>query len=804
MRQTKTERLSDPIGAFGDRLYSLCTQNGLFSEHWGGHVPREMHGVWAHPIKLLDGFWFGLSTSPDGAPDWLIEATAVTAYPERIAFDYQTQGLTVTRQDCVPDGIPGMVISLTVTCKDPAIRRAGLTLHALFRSDLRPAWLGEERGMVDGADFVVVRQSARVVTQASGSAGYDPGTLRDAQSTIVATQLTHTQCVFGDSANDWTCIIGSDLDPAHYETGNALWGPQHTHGHGISAHLRYALTFDTRGEATLRFFIAGSTAGEANAAATLSTLRASHIELMDAKRAHAEATVRCSAITTPDSRLNDAITWSKLVTQMLVRDVPGIGSAVGAGFPEYPWWFGIDGAYAVLPMLQSGQFEHAKSILRFLMRASINTNPDEPGRVLHEMSSSGVVFNKGNMVETPAFVRAVHQTVEWTGDLDFLREMYDFCKQALIEYALGRNDADGDLCPSGRSIIETVEMHADFEVIDVATYTYEALWRLAELAQVMNEHKVADALNAQAETLAARIRDEWWLPNERLFADVRATRAEVDDKIGALQQIARQQHWLLEQQQQIDDARRWFDQARAANSGLAADVDGHWLLRHWVVMCPLESGIATPEQAALTLARLRTGEFCGEWGMYLHPERHDVMTVNTGLLAYAAARYGDNGLALEMIGKLTRAFSYRTPGAIAEALPDLWCFYQLWSNYGIVAPVVEYFMGITPRAHVRTITIAPMLPDGWNALQVERMRIGDDDELDASVTREGNTIRVRASGLSGYRGSIGVTLPVGARVAIATLNGQPTPMTLEDTHAGPRATASCAFETPVELVVQLG
>lgn len=803
MRQTKTERLSDPIGTFGDRLYSLCTQNGLFSEHWGGHVPREMHGVWAHPIKLLDGFWFGLSTAIDSAPDWLIEAASVTAFPERIAFDYRTQGLEITRQDFVPDGMAGMVVTLTVTCKDPALRRSGLTLHALFRSDLRPAWLGEERGMVDGADYVVVRQSTRVVTQPTGAAGYDPGTLRDAPPTVVSTQLMQTQCVFGDAANPWTCIVGSDLDPAVHETGNTLWGPQHTHGQGISAHLRYALTFDTRGQASIRFFITGSATGEAEASTTLSTLRTSHVELMDAKRAHAEATVRSSAITTPDIRLNEAIAWSKLVTQMLVRDVPGIGSAVGAGFPEYPWWFGIDGAYAVLPMLQSGQFEHAKSILLFLMRESLATNADEPGRVLHEMSSNGVVFNKGNMVETPAFVRAVHQVVEWTGDLDFLRDVYGFCKQALIDYALGANDADGDLCPSGRSIIETVEMHADFEVIDVATYTYEALWRLAELAQLMGESTLAERLNAQAETLSTRIRDEWWLPEERLFADVRATRAEVDEKIGALQQIARQQHWLLEQQQQIDDARRWFDHARAANAGLASDTDGHWLLRHWVVMCPLESGIATPEQAKLALARLRTDEFCGEWGMYLHPERHDVMTVNTGLLAYAAARYGDTGLALDMIAKLTRAFSYRTPGAIAEALPDLWCFYQLWSNYGIVSPVVEYFMGIAPRAHAREITIAPLLPDGWNSLRVERMRIGDDDELDASVTREGKTIRVRASGLNGYRGSIGVTLPNGAHIAHTTLNGNAVPLTLEHTHAGARATVSFSFDALAELIVQL-
>ena len=71
-----------------------------------------------------------------------------------------------------------------------------------------------------------------------------------------------------------------------------------------------------------------------------------------------------------------------------------------------------------------------------------------------------------NLVETPAFTRALHDYFLWTGDIELLGEMYDFCKRGLLDYTLGLCDEDGDLCASGRSIIETLEMHAGFEVID--------------------------------------------------------------------------------------------------------------------------------------------------------------------------------------------------------------------------------------------------------------------------------------------------------------------------------------------------
>ena len=65
-----------------------------------------------------------------------------------------------------------------------------------------------------------------------------------------------------------------------------------------------------------------------------------------------------------------------------------------------------------------GDLELAKSTLCTLEQVSEKTNGN--GRIIHEMSSNGFVYNKGNIQETPHFAIAVWKVFEWTGDRQFL------------------------------------------------------------------------------------------------------------------------------------------------------------------------------------------------------------------------------------------------------------------------------------------------------------------------------------------------------------------------------------------------
>ena len=693
-----------------------------------------MWGVWDHPIKLLDGFWFGLSQpfadTPDAGVCWLREADGVTAHPAFTEFEYRLGQLRITRMDSVPDGVEGMIVTLTIRHADQDLRGMPVRLHALFRADLRPAWLGAEAGMLDGQDLGEMR--ANVV-------------------------------VFSDSVNPWVCLVTADVAPTHTQIGAELWGPQRTAGSGISAQMCHPLEFDDAGVARIRFFIAGSATGMQPAQDTLCHLVTNHARLHAEQIARRAAIGALSRVETPDPMLNQAIAWSRLITQMLAREVPRYGTGVGAGLPEYPWWFGIDTAYAALPMLQSGQSDLLKATLCLLRDQSLAQNAGQPGRVLHEMSTTGVVFNAGNLVEVPAFTRAVHQVWRWTADAAFLSGMYEFCRQGMLEYVLGRNDMDGDLCPSGRSVIETLEMHSGIETLDCAAYSAEALTCLAELAAALRDIATAETASALAARLRARIRDEWWIPDERLFADARASIYEIERMLAALGQRALGDHWGADGLRQLAVAQALFAPALASLRASGADrtVDRPWLLRHWVALCPLEVGIATPEQAMRSLKRLCSSEYCGEWGMRLHPERGHTMSINTGLLALSAVRNGQADTALALVNNLVRAFGYRTPGAVCEALPDQWCFLQTWSNLGLVSPVIEGFLGISPDAPARMLRLRPKLPSGWNRVAAHDLRVGQ-ERISIVVERLDDTLRVTVSGAPGY--TIDVTPGVSLRI----------------------------------------
>src|SRR5262245_11562331 len=68
----------------GTRLYSIATLTGQFPDH-GWHQPNEMGGIWAPPIKLLDGYWLGLRTG-EGPIHWLNSAATWKRTPQGISL----------------------------------------------------------------------------------------------------------------------------------------------------------------------------------------------------------------------------------------------------------------------------------------------------------------------------------------------------------------------------------------------------------------------------------------------------------------------------------------------------------------------------------------------------------------------------------------------------------------------------------------------------------------------------------------------------------------------------------------------
>ena len=145
----RSEYLGSPYVTAGDKLYMIGFQDGTFPDI-GWHVKGEMGGIWHHPIKLMDGF--EVSITIEDSTTRLDKADVFENYPFGNKHIYNTfsDKVSVERLQFVPDGKNAVFVEFAISNKSNEKLKIELDLKAI--SNLRPVWLGERTGMVDGKD----------------------------------------------------------------------------------------------------------------------------------------------------------------------------------------------------------------------------------------------------------------------------------------------------------------------------------------------------------------------------------------------------------------------------------------------------------------------------------------------------------------------------------------------------------------------------------------------------------------------------------------------------------------------------
>jgi hypothetical protein len=779
----------------GPRLYAIATLDGRFPD-LGWHQPGEMGGVWAPPIKLLDGYWLGLRPLSGSAREEQAEITWLSApHSWRMACDgvtlsysFPALGLDVERREWVVPDESALVVEVKLIAlagqQAQAPEPQEIACGFFVRSDLHGAWMADERlGWHDGADV----------------ATYD-----EELAAVVLRDTLHPA---------WTVCVGATLAPDAWQTGDDIWGPERTAGRGTGAALWYRCRVSSAGPAQLSFLIAGPARDSGSARELFARLTEGSAHrrpqaqgqldgaaptpvggltptLAEAHRSAGEAFLapleRCVLIS-PDLAINEVFAWAKANTARLLLEVPGIGSGVMAGLPDFPWWFGCDTAYGVLPMLPAGQTAAAVTSLRTL--AAIGERCDPHGAIPHEVLPYGQIWAGGNLVELPLFLRAVYHTYCWSGDRSLLTEVLPFGLRALCS-RLSSSCSDlqslqteaATLVPSGSSIVETPEMAAGLPALDVAAYLVEALECLAELAALAGppQASLAAELRRRAAQTRDHVRAAWWLPQEGLFGDLYASPAELRTLLTTLLSRAAQtppegQKALLTSASLLRRALDEHDrQVAPRHDGETEQRPRPWLLHHMVQALALDAGLPDSEQAAQLLRRLETPEWRGPFGIVLNAQSdRQIMTLPSGALAVGAARYGRPDTALDWIRRIAAAFGAASPGTLSEYAPDGGCFLQLWSSYGIVWPVVHYFFGLRPLVAARRLCCVPQLPAAWPQATLRRVPLAS-AYVDVELTARPHGLQVRLEvSEPGWELLPGVALPSGAHITSSTLNQQP-------------------------------
>ena len=775
-RQTDQNLNMKRYVAAGDRAYVVGVQDGsqvpalsLNPNGIGWHITGQMGGVWAHPIKLLHQFQFFLNGN------LLPAATKFVSGEGYVRLELPpTNGLEIGEIQFAPDGLPVVLVGVQLSNSSPSV--ASFTLAIQAESELIPAypWSGTKP------------------TSESLHESPNPPDQVSFDSTLGALQFFQTATQYGRVA--WYALVGAALDPQDRQTDFQFLGanfpPTASKHNGATGALSFQVNLKGKSSTTVWFAIAGSNVGKPEASGALMMGLASPDELLRDKISSRQKVLAQAQIQVPDADIQAAFDWGKLnladmqrtVRDMMVRDTMegtvyptplgsfSVLSGFGAGYPDYPWFFGTDAAYSTFSLSAVGQWEEAKNHMNTIRQVSKLVN-GSTGKVIHECVTDGSIYfgtnaQNGDVNETAEFATSVATLWRWSGDNSVRDDNYDFIIAGLkyITTHLVTGSLNPDGWPEGTGMVEATGMGAI--KLDVAVYTIRALNDLVEMADSKGDSATRDSAAMEASALINKFRQDWWIPSQGLFADSLALSQMVPTDPGA-------------------------------TLGTSA---GYTQLEQlfWINATPMETSFASVDDAAMAFPKLESSTFTGTTGFFQQGMKggFQASAVNTGVMAIAEANYGRMDQSLRYVEFVADELDVEQPGALPELFdsPDYKYFsggnpfggamvMQAWSSYGIHWPLEELYLGIKPDAPAKTLAVVPDLPGSWKELSIDNLHVGS-DQIAVSVKRAGINYITTVSAPAGWRLTIGYTFPVNTQIKSVRLNNSPAAFQIVNTNRG--------------------
>ena len=441
----------------------------------------------------------------------------------------------------------------------------------------------------------------------------------------------------------------------------------------------------------------------------------------------------CARYTTSSETLDEGLITRSALDLRALMEFHDSGPYPTAGIPWYAVPFGRDGLICAYQTLGWNP-DIARGTLRLLAKYQgqkvDDFSEEEPGKIFHELRRGelarlGEIPHRpyyGSVDATPLFALLVADTVKWTADREFWRELLPAAERALtwcdtygdadrdgyVEYGPHGSDRDSAALqsqgwkdsPQSLSEPDGTWSKLPAALVEVQAYVYAAKMGLADLYALDGDVTRADRLRGEARELRERFERDFWMADQGCYA------------------------------QALDGDKK---QVRAVTSNA-----GHAL---WC-------GIASPDHAATLVHRLMTPDMYTGWGIrtlsstyptYNPMSYHNgsVWPHDNSLIAQGFARYGFREEAAEITSALIEA-GRRFPDA---RLPELFCGFQrdlrfssrpadylvscipqAWSA-GMVFLCMRTLLGLVPDLATQQLLIDPALPPWLERIDVRDMLV---------------------------------------------------------------------------------
>ena len=319
-----------------------------------------------------------------------------------------------------------------------------------------------------------------------------------------------------------------------------------------------------------------------------------------------------------------------------------VGCGFVAGLGEFPWWFGIDGVYTCLGLLETPMLELVGKTVDNLAKFGNGLAP-------HEVTTAGRIYAYGRMNEIIAFAYLALKYAVKTSKKEYLE---------LVDNALSHvsGHLSRKLYPQGEGIVE-VPISGEFALLD------SACWLYSMLKELRDSNMMKDLKNSQfAAWLLERYDREFlkdWYGKDGLFYDA-----------------------LTEKSANFEGH---FIQIYPLSMGLIRREIGERLL------AKMEKIGYFKEPGLIHSLPLKTFE-AGDYG---EGDKNDIVWSLPTLLAIEAGiRYGRPDLSEKFILSLENSLKSEMYGALPEILPAGGCTIQAWNAYAIA--LIEHMNSPSP------------------------------------------------------------------------------------------------------------